>query len=263
MPLSNMTLRHLADALHANALTRAQRRALAEDTRAGARALWARHLAARSREAAEQRRLRRMQQFERPLWDAGVVHVAGVDEVGVGPLAGPVVAAAVVLPPRWRLVGLNDSKQVPRARREALDAAIRGAALGVGLGRCSVAEIDAFNIYAAAREAARRALVALGCPCEHILVDAHRIPAVRPPQTAIEHGDALSHSIAAASIVAKVARDALMVRLDAEHPGYGLAQHMGYGTAAHLEALARLGPSRVHRRSFAPVRMAAVRFGGA
>ncbi len=185
--------------------------------------------------------------------------MAGVDEVGVGPLAGPVVAAAVILPENVALPGLDDSKKLTRKARETLDVAIRAQALAVGIGAAEVAEIDRVNILQATLQAMRRAVAALGAVPDHVLVDARTIPGVRSAQTAIVGGDALDGSIAAASIVAKVYRDALMQQYDSLHPGYGLCRHKGYGTAEHLQALRDLGPSPIHRHSFEPVRAAAAR----
>ncbi len=202
---------------------------------------------------AEARRLSRLFALRRQLLAQGARTVAGVDEVGVGPLAGPVVAAAVVLPVRVRLPGLNDSKQLTRANRERLDREIREQALAVSVAEVSAEEVDRTNVLRASLEAMRRAVSGLGLAPDHVLVDAHTIPDLPVAQTALIGGDARDGSIAAASIVAKVHRDALMRRLDATHPGYGFAQHKGYGTRAHLAALDRLGPSAAHRRSFAPV----------
>lgn len=193
-------------------------------------------------------------QMERDLWARGVTRVAGVDEVGVGPLAGPVVAAAVMLPPEDRPRGVDDSKRLSAAAREAADRAIRSAAMGIGIGIVEVADIDRLNIYHAALEAMRRAVLALPEVPEHVVVDARRIPGIDIPQTPLVGGDARCYAVAAASIVAKVARDRLMQALDAAYPVYGLGRNMGYGTPEHLAALDRHGPSPAHRRSFAPVR---------
>ena len=181
--------------------------------------------------------------------------VCGVDEVGRGPLAGPVVAAAVILDPRHPIEGLADSKRLSEARREALDAEIRAHALAWSLGRAEVHEIDALNILQATLLAMRRAVAALDPLPGHALVDGNRLPPGLPcGATAIVGGDASEPCIGAASIVAKVSRDREMVALDRRYPGYGLARHKGYPTRAHLEALAGLGVSPIHRRSFAPVR---------
>ena len=194
---------------------------------------------------------------ERLLWKQGYLRVAGVDEVGRGPLAGPVVAAAVVFPPAFtsrKLPGLRDSKQLTAAARQRLAPRVRALAAGVGVGSASPAEIDALGIVGATVAAMSRAVRELPAPADHLLVDALPLDCDGLPCRPIVHGDALCCSIAAASIVAKVARDALMDELDAQYPGYGLARHKGYPTAEHLAALARLGPTPLHRRSFAPVR---------
>lgn len=191
---------------------------------------------------------------ERELWREGVTRVAGVDEVGVGPLAGPVVAAAVIVPPDMKLRGVDDSKLLTAALREELAAKIQECALGVGLGIVEVADIDRLNIYHAALEAMRRAVEALPVSPEHIVVDARQIPNITVPQTPLIDGDARCYSVAAASIVAKVARDRLMRQLHELYPQYGFRENMGYGTPRHLAAIDQYGPSPVHRRSFAPVR---------
>lgn len=231
---------------------------LETDERSGARELaaqLARRIRARERERA---RLGRLLRRREELVRAGRRFVAGVDEVGVGPLAGPVVAAAVVLPAEVdarALAGLDDSKRLSAAARERLDGALRDCALGIGIGRVEPEEIDCLDIYRASLEAMRRAVEALRAQCDvdHLLVDARSVPGVSLPQTAIIKGDANDASIAAASIVAKVHRDALMCALDQRHAGYGFARHKGYGTPQHLAALRALGPSPIHRRSFAPV----------
>jgi len=205
------------------------------------------------RQAARRRVLLRL---ERALWADGVERVAGVDEVGVGPLAGPLVAAAVILPRECPVRGIDDSKKLSPAARATLAAAIHGVALGIGIGIVEVEDVDRLNTYRAALEAMRRAVCALPVPADRLLVDARTIPGVPTPQMALIRGDGRSYSIAAASIVAKVARDAIMTELDGRYPAYGFARHMGYGTAEHLDALVRFGPSPVHRRSFLPVAQA-------
>lgn len=187
---------------------------------------------------------------ERELWDSGVGRVAGVDEAGVGPLAGPVVAAAVVFPPGGFVRGVDDSKRLAPGRREELAAQIREAALAWSVAAVEPLEIDALNVYHAALEAMRRAVLGLGAAPEHVLVDARTIPGLAVPQEGIVGGDRRCHVIAAASILAKTDRDRCMRGLDHEYPGYGFAEHKGYPTAAHREAIRRLGPCPAHRRSF-------------
>lgn len=188
--------------------------------------------------------------FEREAWRRGCRFVAGVDEAGRGPLAGPVVAAAVVLDPGRRIPGLRDSKLLAPARRSALEWAIRRRALGVGVAVVEAAEIDAVNILEATRRAMGEALRRLPVLPEMVLIDALALPDLDCPQWAIVHGDRRSASIAAASIVAKVTRDALMADYDRLYPGYGFGLHKGYGTRQHRAALARLGPCPIHRRTF-------------
>jgi ribonuclease HII len=180
-----------------------------------------------------------------------------VDEAGMAPLAGPVVAAAVILPQNYKLRGLNDSKKIlDTAKREEMAAQIKRDALCWSVGRAEVEEIDRLNIYHAGLLAMRRAVEGLMIKPDYALVDARRIPDCSCPQRGIIHGDLLSASIAAASIIAKTTRDAHMAELDLEYPGYGLASHKGYPTPAHYRALNELGVLPIHRRSFAPVRRA-------
>jgi ribonuclease HII len=202
---------------------------------------------------SEARRFSRLLRLRARLAAEGARVVAGVDEVGVGPLAGPVVAAAVVLPERPHLPGLDDSKRLSRAVRERLAAAIEAQADDWAVAEVWVEEIDRRNIYQAALLAMQRAVEGLTGRPDHVLVDARRIPGISVPQTPLVGGDGRDASIAAASVVAKVHRDRIMQRLDGDFPGYGFAKHMGYGTREHLRALRRLGATSVHRRSFAPV----------
>ncbi len=197
--------------------------------------------------------------YERKLWREGANAVAGVDEAGVGPMAGPVVAAAVIFDQEVFIKGVNDSKQLTPERREALFPAIRDRAIAVGIGFASPGEIDQLNIFWATMAASERALQALGRTPDHVLVDGRLIPELKLPQTKIVGGDRKSFCIAAASIIAKVTRDRLMAEYDAQYPEFGFAQHKGYCTADHFAALERLGPTPIHRRSFAPVWEAAQR----
>ncbi len=183
----------------------------------------------------------------------GYRHIAGLDEAGRGPLAGPVVAAAVLLPRRCRLPGLNDSKQIGESDRGRLFAEILRRAVGVGIGAATEAEIDRLNILQASRLAMRRALMALPLQPDFLLLDAVTLSGISIPQRAIIKGDGLSSSIAAASIVAKVTRDRLMVEYHRWYPQYNFAAHKGYGTPEHLRLLREHGPCAIHRRSFAPV----------
>lgn len=191
--------------------------------------------------------------IERALNKRGYSRVAGLDEAGRGCLCGPVFAAAVILDPQRRPAGLNDSKVLTAAQRESLAESIRATALAWAIASASAAEIDRINIREASRLAMLRAAEALQPPADYLLVDALTIDLALPQQSLI-HGDARVEAIAAASILAKTARDAHLLELDARFPGYGLARHKGYGTAEHLAALERLGPSAEHRRTFAPVR---------
>jgi ribonuclease HII len=182
--------------------------------------------------------------------------ICGVDEAGRGPLAGPVIAAAVVIAPDRPIEGLRDSKQLSAAQRERLADAIRSRALDWTLGRADVAEIDRLNILQATLLAMRRAVEALRTPPQRVLVDGNRCPRLTVACEAVVRGDSTVPAISAASILAKVARDAEMQRLHAVYPGYGFDGHKGYPTPAHLAALRRLGPCPEHRRSFGPVRRA-------
>jgi ribonuclease HII len=230
---------------------------LEADPRAGAQALLR---ALRKRQAenrAEGQRLRHMLAFESELWSQGYTAIAGVDEAGMAPLAGPVCAGAAILPRGYKLKGLDDSKKIlDEARREALAEAIKRDAIAWAVGWAQVEEIDSLNIYHAGLLAMRRAVEGLAQAPDFVLVDARTIPGIEQPHRGIIKGDAKSLSIAAGAILAKTTRDRLMAELDARHPGYGLAAHKGYPTPAHLAAIERLGVLPIHRRSFAPVRKA-------
>ena len=199
---------------------------------------------------------------ERGLWQQGLRRVAGVDEAGRGPLAGPVSAAAVILPPEWaetgwpaELQGLNDSKQLTEAQREGFyEFLVKCAAVAAAVALVEAARIDAINILEATHEAMNRALARLSPAPQHALVDGRPVKSMRVPQTALVQGDARRYSIAAASVLAKVTRDRLMLEYDRQWPEYGFAEHKGYGTARHRAAIARLGPCPIHRLSFAPLR---------
>ena len=193
--------------------------------------------------------------FEQALWECGTITIAGIDEAGRGALAGPVAAAAVILPvgpgSAIQLKGTRDSKQMTPHQREEARQRIRTVALAWGVGFASAEEIDSLGILPATRLAASRALGALTIPPAHLLLDYLFLPDIPLPQTALVKGDCRSLSIAAASVMAKTSRDALLCELDLRYPGYGFAAHKGYGTQAHRLALERLGVSPVHRLSFA------------
>lgn len=200
--------------------------------------------------------------FERDLWRQGLLYVAGVDEAGCGPLAGPVVAAAVVFPREWlesglhsRLRGLNDSKQLTEEQREKYFAILTSHPhIRYGIARVEVEMIDQINIFQAARRAMSQALEQLQPPPQHVLVDGRSDKSLRFPNTSLIKGDARSYSIAGASVLAKVTRDRIMVEYDRLYPAYGFAEHKGYGTPRHLASLREFGPCPIHRRSFAPLR---------
>ena len=231
--------------------------ALEGDSRQGAH-----HLAKLIRERwrknrAEGQRLHNLLRFEIDLWDQGFNLIAGVDEAGMAPLAGPVVAGAVILPRNYKLKKLNDSKQIlDGGVRDELAQQIKTDAVVWAVGIAEVEEIDTINIYHAGLLAMRRAVEGLGQPPDFVLVDARRIPHCATPQRGIIKGDTLSASIAAASIIAKTTRDAIMTEFDSVLPGYNFATHKGYPTPEHCRCLKELGATPIHRRSFARVREA-------
>jgi ribonuclease HII len=201
-------------------------------------------------------------EFERALWQKNLTRVAGVDEAGRGPLAGPVVAAAAILPARWNesglpreLDGLNDSKQLTETQREKFFAfLISCGEVEFAVAQIDAAQIDEINILQATHRAMNVALAKLDPPPQHALVDGRAVKTMRVPQTAIVKGDARSYSIAAASVLAKVTRDRLMLEFHIQFPKYGFAAHKGYGTAKHLAAIAAHGACPIHRKSFAPLK---------
>jgi len=203
-------------------------------------------------------------EFERRLWSRGVTHVAGVDEAGRGPLAGPVVAAAVIFPPAWstsdfdeRLRDLNDSKQLAERQRDEFFSILTShSEIRHSIAVVDAETIDRINILEATHRAMNAALAQLQPPPGHVLVDGRPVKSMSLPNTALVKGDARSYSIAAASVIAKVTRDRMMLEFDERFPGYGFAEHKGYGTPQHFAALAERGPSPIHRRSFAPLKPA-------
>lgn len=228
--------------------------ALEADSRRGAQTLAGKLRARQQANRTEGQRLRHLLKFETELWEQGFTLIAGVDEAGVGPLAGPVVAGAAILPQSYKLRELDDSKKLDEAKRDQLAERIKTDAVAWAIGIAEVAEIDSLNIYHASLLAMRRAVEGLNSRPDFVLVDARTIPNCAAPQRGIIRGDSLSASIAAASILAKTTRDAMMAELDRKFPGYGLAGHKGYPTPEHVAALRKLGVSPIHRRSFRPVR---------
>lgn len=192
-------------------------------------------------------------ELEQTYWDRGLGFIAGVDEAGRGPLAGPVLAAAVVLPPGVAIRGVDDSKKLNAERRAELYEAIRQQAVGIGVAGASTREVDRINILRASHLAMRRALARLGCVPDHIFIDGLPVPELGAEHTAVVDGDARVHCIACASIVAKVVRDRIMSRLAGRYPGYGWNTNAGYATAEHRGAIAELGLTPHHRRSFEPI----------
>lgn len=201
----------------------------------------------------EDERLEGMLAYEKELYTQGIQLIAGVDEVGRGPLAGPVVAAAVILPKGCKIPGLNDSKKIPKSKHKEIYEAVLQNAIAIGIGVKDNQVIDQVNIYEATKLAMMEAIGQLDPQPQHLLIDAMKLD-LPIPQTSIIKGDANSLSIAAASIVAKVTRDQMMEEFDREYPGYDFAQNAGYGTANHLAGLHKLGVTPIHRRSFEPVK---------
>ncbi len=193
-------------------------------------------------------------QYEEQLEDLGIKYIAGVDEVGRGPLAGPVVVAAVILPLNLRIKGINDSKKLSLKKRNELYKIILNEALAVNVSFIDERVIDEINIYEATKKGMLEAISGLKIKPEHVLIDAMPLRELAIAHTSIIHGDALSASIGAASIIAKVTRDEYMDKMDIKYPNYGFKHHKGYCTKEHLEALEKYGPCEIHRKSFAPVK---------
>jgi ribonuclease HII len=231
--------------------------ALEQDERQGAKQL-AKLIRSRYRSnRSEGQRLHSLLRFEIELWEEGYTFIAGVDEAGMAPLAGPVVAGAVILPRNYKLRGLNDSKKIlDESKRQELAEQIKADAVCWAVGFAEVEEIDKINIYHAGLLAMQRAFQGLSQAPDFVLVDARKIPNCTAPQRGIIRGDALSASIAASSIIAKTTRDAYMLEMDRQYMGYGFASHKGYPTPEHCKALQELGALPIHRRSFARVRQA-------
>ena len=223
------------------------------DGRAGVQAAISKRKRELQKQVDEDLRLEKMLAYEKELYTQGIHLIAGVDEVGRGPLAGPVVAAAVILPKACKIPGLNDSKKIPKSKHKEIYEAVLQNAIAIGIGIKDNQVIDQVNIYEATKLAMMEAIGQLEPQPQHLLIDAMRLD-LPIPQTSIIKGDANSLSIAAASIVAKVTRDQMMEEFDREYPGYDFAQNAGYGTAKHLDGLEQLGVTSIHRRSFEPVK---------
>ena len=223
------------------------------DGRAGVQAAISKRKRELQKQVDEDLRLEKMLAYEKELYTQGIQLIAGVDEVGRGPLAGPVVAAAVILPENCKIPGLNDSKKIPKSKHKEIYEAVLQNAIAIGIGVKDNQVIDQVNIYEATKLAMMEAIGQLDPQPQHLLIDAMRLD-LPISQTSIIKGDANSLSIAAASIVAKVTRDQMMEEFDCEYPGYDFTQNAGYGTANHLAGLDKLGVTPIHRRSFEPVK---------
>ena len=223
------------------------------DGRAGVQAAISKRKRELQKQVDEDLRLEKMLAYEKELYTQGIDLIAGVDEVGRGPLAGPVVAAAVILPKACKIPGLNDSKKIPKSKHKEIYEAVLQNAVAIGIGIKDNQVIDQVNIYEATKLAMMEAIGQLEPQPQHLLIDAMKLD-LPIPQTSIIKGDANSLSIAAASIVAKVTRDQMMEEFDRKYPGYDFAQNAGYGTAKHLAGLDQLGVTPIHRRSFEPVK---------
>jgi len=226
---------------------------LEQDSRSGVIQAIAKRKRELQKQVDEDLRLEKMLAYEKELYTQGIQLIAGVDEVGRGPLAGPVVAAAVILPEDCKISGLNESKKIPKSKHKEIYEAVLQNAVAIGIGIKDNQVIDQVNIYEATKLAMMEAIGQLEPQPQHLLIDAMKLD-LPIPQTSIIKGDANSLSIAAASIVAKVTRDQMMEEFDREYPGYDFAQNAGYGTVKHLAGLDKLGVTPIHRRSFEPIK---------
>jgi len=252
-PLSQMNIREVQEALYRDPSPR-MIGACQNDPRQGVRRLAVQLVKYQRAQALEQARIQQLLVEEKKLWKQGFLLLAGVDEAGRGPLAGPVVAGACILPAKFDLPGLNDSKMLTESKREKLFIQIQKQAIDYAIGSAEPAEIDALNILQATKLAMKRSIEGLTIRPHYLLIDALNLPDVQLPQLPLIGGDHLSASIAAASILAKVTRDRLMVQLHSLYPEYTFSKNKGYGTSEHMQVLKRLGPCPLHRKSFAPVK---------
>lgn len=252
-PLSQMNIREVQEALYKDPSPR-MICACQNDPRQGVRRLAAQLVKYQQSQELEEARIQQLLIEEKKLWKQGYLLLAGVDEAGRGPLAGPVVAGACILPAKFDLPGLNDSKMLTESKREKLFIQIQKQAIDYAVGSAEPAEIDALNILQATKLAMKRSIEGLTIRPHYLLIDAINLPDVQLPQLPLIGGDHLSASIAAASILAKVTRDRLMVQLHSLYPEYAFSKNKGYGTSEHMQVLKRLGPCPLHRKSFAPVK---------
>lgn len=251
--LSQMNVREVQEALFKDP-SHQMIYACQNDPRQGVRQLAVRLVKYQQAQVVEQSRIQQMLVEEKKLWKQGFLLLAGIDEAGRGPLAGPVIAAACILPVQFDLPGLNDSKMLTESKREKLYTQIQAQAIDYAIGSAEPAEIDALNILQATKLAMKRAIEGLTFRPHYLMIDALELPAVKLPQLPLVRGDSLSATIAAASILAKVTRDRLMVELDTIYPDFSFSKNKGYGTSQHMQVLQRLGPCPLHRKSFAPVK---------
>lgn len=251
--LSRMNIREVEEALYKDPSPR-MLSACQNDERQGVRRLADRLIKSLQAEALEQIRIQELLVEEKKLWKKGYLLLAGIDEAGRGPLAGPVIAGACILPAKFNLPGLNDSKMLTESKRERLFKQIQNQAIDYAIGSAEPAEIDALNILQATKLAMKRSIEGLKVRPHYLLIDALRLPDIELPQLPLIGGDHLSASIAAASILAKVTRDRLMVQLHSLYPEYTFSKNKGYGTSEHMQVLKRLGPCPLHRKSFTPIK---------
>ncbi|MFD1414615.1 ribonuclease HII [Oceanobacillus jeddahense] len=252
--MKKQSIAEIKELLNEDNLTTENWEVLLQDERKGVQTLIQSYQRKKEREKLLINQFTAMQHYEKKAYTNGAEKIAGVDEVGRGPLAGPVVAAAVILPEDFRLIGLNDSKKLKEDVREAYSIYIKEHAVSYHISFIDNQTIDAINIYQATKKAMYEALEGLDPSPDHVLVDAVHLPGLHCSQEAIIKGDASSISIAAASVLAKVARDQFMKELNKEYPGYDFDKNMGYGTKAHLEGLNQFGVTPYHRTSFAPIK---------
>lgn len=252
--MKEMTIKQIEDMLFSmdGKVTESKIARLRNDKRKGVQTALNKFIKQKEKEQAQKGKFQFLQKYEQDLRKQGISLIAGIDEVGRGPLAGPVVSAAVILEENIELYGIDDSKKLSESKRNYFYQQIVEQARSIGIGIVSAETIDEINIYQASIQAMKQAINKLDELPEHLLIDAMSLP-VNIPQTSIVKGDSKSISIAAASIIAKVTRDRMMKELDQLYPAYGFANHMGYGTKEHLDALGKYGPIKEHRNTFAPV----------